>query len=197
MAYTLVFRRYAPFETFGGGFEGDNRTTSSTDLNDTARTTGIVSFEPGYVGTVTASSSGTVLHTFGSKVANLLGKHVSKVTSSVSISTASIDGVRLTAHTAGANPMVPLAPDIDTYIDIEVVFRDQSLDITGRVRGDDFPNAEVFLMDAFGNASMVFEYSTSGGQTTGPMTRLAGSHSKQSLGAFLVKINLGPGGEFA
>lgn len=88
MEYTLVFRRYAPFETFGLGFEGDVRTGPSTNLKDTARTIGIIGFSPGRVGALTARSDGTAFTLLGPKVANLLGKHISKLTSSVSVSTA-------------------------------------------------------------------------------------------------------------
>lgn len=184
MNYTLIFRRYAPFETFGGGFEGDCRTAASTCLTDTARTTGVIGFSPGRVGALTAGSSGTAFNLFGATVANLLGKHVSKVTSSVSVSTVSVDLVRFTARTAGANPMIPFAPAIDTFVDIDAVFRDQALEISGSVRGDDFPNAEVFVIDGSGKSALLFAFTTDGGQHTGPMTRLAGDHSNLLLGSF-------------
>lgn len=41
--YSLVVRRYAPFESFGGGFEGDNR-QFSVSMAATARTVGVVLF---------------------------------------------------------------------------------------------------------------------------------------------------------
>src|SRR5205085_12650188 len=68
MTYTLVFRRYAPFEAFGGGFEGDGRTGPSTRLTDTARTSGIIGFAPGRVGELKAGSSGTAFNLFGPAV---------------------------------------------------------------------------------------------------------------------------------
>jgi hypothetical protein len=194
--YTLAFRRYAPFDTFGGGFEGDSRSSGSTSLLATARTTGLVSFAPGNVGAPSASSSGTSFKGAGARVERLLGKHQSKVTSSVTVTTRSAGCVRFTAQTSGSNPMVPLAPDIDTYIDLSVSFGKASLDVVGKVRGDDFPNAEVFLLDAKGGAVMLFEYATTGGQTTGPMTRLAGSHRQQSLGDFAVRLPIRASGAF-
>lgn len=196
MAYTLVFRRYAPFDTFGGGFEGDSRTEPSTSLKDSARTIGMIGFSPGKVGALEASSSGTAFTGCGAAVANLLGRHVSTVLSSVSVSTASIDRVRFTAHTAGANPMVPLAPKIDTYIDLDVVFRKHAIEIDGVARGDDFPNAEVFVMDAKGSAALLFAFATDGGQLTGPMTRLAGDNSAKILGKFREVLARRPDGLF-
>src|SRR5262245_25276643 len=131
MIYTLFFRRYAPFDTFGGGFEGDRRKGASTSLTDSARTIGHISFAPGNVGGMSSGSSGTAFAGAGAFVERLLGRHVSKVTSSVTVKTRSVDQLHFTAQTAGANPMVPLAPDIDTFVDIGVLFRRQALEISG------------------------------------------------------------------
>lgn len=115
--YALFFRRYAPFASFGGGFEGDHRTSSSTILTATARTVGAISFAPGHVDPISGSSSGTAFVGAGALVERLLGRHISKVTASVSVSTATLGCIRFSAQTAGANPMIPLAPAIDTYVD--------------------------------------------------------------------------------
>jgi hypothetical protein len=195
-SYSLVFRRYAPFATFGGGFEGDNRTEPSTSLTATARTIGIVGFSPGSVGPLSTSSSGTAFSGAGAFVKNLLGKHISKVMGSVSVKTSTLERVRFTAQTAGANPMVPFAPDIDTYVDFDAVFSKSIIEINGVVRCDDFPNAEVFVLDAKGNATLMFAFATDGNQTTGPMTRLAGDHSGQSLGPFRSSIPIDSAGTF-
>ncbi len=92
--------------------------------------------------------------------------------------------------------MVPFAPDIDTYVDIDAVFRESILEINGVVRGDDFPNAEVFMLDARGSAILMFAFTTDGSQTTGPMTRLAGDHSGQLLGPFRSTIPIDSAGNF-
>lgn len=197
MIYGLFFRRYAPFATFGGGFEGDDRSNSSTSLTATARTIGSLMFAPGNVSDVSGASSGTAFSGLGAKVQRLLGNHLSKVTASVAVSTRSLDCLRFVAETSGANPMIPAAPAIDTYLDMEITFRGQAIVLSGTLRGDDFPNAEVFVTDATGQAVLVFEFATDGGQTTGPMTRLAGDHSGQVLGTFSKRIPLLKGGAFA
>ena len=194
--YWLVFRRYAPFESFGGGFEGDNRTIASPNLNDSARTVGAVEFAPGHVGAVSAFSSGTEYVGGGKWIAKLLGKHYSKVNASVSVTTRSIEAVNFTAQTAGSNPMVPLAPAIDTFVDVRAVFGAGRLQIEGTVRGDDFPNAEVFVVDRFGGTSLLFEFATTGGKDTGPATRLWGTHAKQEIGTFYEKLMLDDRGCF-
>ena len=196
MIYTLIFRRYAPFKTFGGGFEGDCRTSASVSLMVSARTIGIVTFAPGNVGTITASSSGTSFKGAGARVERLLGTHISKVTSSVAVATRTIECLRFTAQTSGSNPMVPLAPDIDTFIDLSVVFRSHAIELQGTVRGDDFPNAEVFVLDGTGFPSLLFDFKTTGGQNTGPVLRLAAAHDKQEIGSFNVRIATRGRGEF-
>ncbi len=196
MPYTLIFRRYAPFATFGGGFEGDNRSGASTSLKATARTIGAVEFAPESVGNVKACSSGTAYLGAGAAVAEALGRHYSKVTSSVAVATRTLDKVRFTAQTAGANPMVPGAPEIDTFVDFEAVFRGNAIEFSGAVRGDNFPNAEVFVRDDAGNAVMLLDFATSGGQDTGPMTRLAGAHGDQTIGTFKYRVGLDAAGRF-
>jgi hypothetical protein len=42
--YFLVVRRYAPFSSFDGGFEGDSRTEATVNPMATARTIGVVAF---------------------------------------------------------------------------------------------------------------------------------------------------------
>lgn len=98
--------------------------------------------------------------------------------------------------TAGANPLVPGAPDIDTFIDVSARFGSTAITIDGTVRGDTFPNAEVFVVDAVGNRVLLWDYATTGDQNTGPMTRLAGSHSSATLGSFSVRLPIGPSGAF-
>ncbi|KRB79071.1 hypothetical protein ASE07_05125 [Noviherbaspirillum sp. Root189] len=89
-----------------------------------------------------------------------------------------------------------MAPPIDTFVDFEAVFRKQSLEVNGVMRGDDFPNAEAFVLDSKGSAALLFAYATDGGQNTGPMTRLVGNNSGQLLGAFRCVVTLGTSGEF-
>lgn len=197
MIYSLWFRRYAPFSEFGFGFEGDHRTTASTSMSATARTIGGVSFGPGIVGSGLSSSSGSSYTGLGSSFAGWGGRHMSHVTSSVSVTTRTISAIRFTTSTAGANPMIPGAPDIDTYVNLSVTFRTNELVFDGNVCGDDFPNAEVFVYDGVGNSVLLFDFVTSRGQNTGPMTGLAGAHETNTLGSFFARIPIRPSGAFA
>ncbi len=189
MAYTLVFRRYAPFTTFGGGFEGDVRTGPSTSPSASSRTIGTVPFDPSGPGILVGSSSGTA---YGSGP-----KKYSKVTVKLVNKPAVPNELNFTASTAGANPMVPGAPDIDTFVDIKVAFGGSLMRFSGAVRGDNFPNAEVLVFDDAGTGALLFDYRTSGGRNTGPFTRLMGDGAGQTLGSFgPIAIPIDGGGNF-
>src|SRR5437016_1158026 len=77
MTYALVFRRYAPFKSFGGGFEGDTRTAPSTSPLASARTIDITYFDRTGAGRSIGLSSGTTHTIFG-------GHGMSKVSTRVS-----------------------------------------------------------------------------------------------------------------
>ena len=196
MPYFLVFRRYAPFTTFGFGFEGDRRTNASTSMSDTARTSGTVMFDRTSIGKITAISSGTTYQGFGSHVAGFMGKHYSNVKTSISNQRTFANQVSFTAGTEGGNPMVPGAPDIDTYVDFSARWLASSVIFEGTVRGDSFPNAEVFVLDGFGKAALLFNGQTSGGRQTGPMTGLAGSGVNNRIGTFSKSVSIGPSDGF-
>ncbi|MDD3446718.1 MAG: hypothetical protein PHS60_15025 [Zavarzinia sp.] len=173
--YTLVFRRYAPFATFGGGFEGDVRTGPSTDPKASARTAAKVDFGPGQVGpTIVGSSSGSA---FGSGP-----KKYAKIETKLTIRVNSAREVDFTAYSAGSNPLVPGAPDIDTFVDLQVRFMPTMISLSGKVRGDAFPNAEVVVYDPAGTAALLFDFRTQGSRNAGPFTMLMGAGATNTIG---------------
>src|SRR5437016_8577628 len=118
MTYALVFRRYAPFNSFGGGFEGDTRTAPSTSPLASARTIDITYFDrTGAVRSIDLSSGTT--HTIFD------GHGMSKVSTRVSGVIVGATSIAFSAASAGANPIVPLAPDIDTFVNLRVTFSSQ------------------------------------------------------------------------
>jgi hypothetical protein len=196
MAFQLVFRRYAPFAQFGFGFEGDRRPSASISTNDTARTIGVVPFERGYIGSMSATSSGTHFTGAGEWFRRLAGGHKSDVACEIAKKVVFENSVSFTASTAGANPMVPGAPAIDTYVDFKASWLGTGVRFEGVARGDDFPNAEVFVVDDEGLGCLLFDGRTTGGRQTGPMTRLMGSHESQYLGSFSCAMPLTLDGGF-
>ena len=180
MPCQLTFKRYAPFTSFGGGFHGDGRTTPS--YTGTARTIGIVNFDMSSGRVTGVGRSGVSFH-----VAAPSFRRTGITTCSISGVSHAGSSLKFTAYTEGALPLIPGAPDIDTFVDIDAMQAGTGLFVVGKVRGDNFPNAEVFLFEAGSPPAMpraVFHYATTGGRNTGPMTRLAGAHSSQVLGMF-------------
>ena len=180
--FALWFRRYAPFSTFGvPSFQGDNR-GPSTSLKVTSRTYGCVLF-----------SEQTVLNTF----ANSSGTHYkpllfAEIQAHARVSMATVRTklhgpslIEFQASTAGANPLIPGSPDIDTYITARADFgMPRTLRISVVARGDNFPNLEVFLYCfTTSRTALLIDGRTTGGRRTGPVTRLPGSHSEQFLGS--------------
>lgn len=199
MVYTLVFRRYAPFDQFGGGFEGDGRTSASTDPKASARTIGVVNFTQTDVGTALGSSTGSTFVGAGAFVERLIGRHFSNVDASVSVKTRTTALISFSARSAGANPLVPGAPKIITIIDFTAKFASTSIELSGTVRGDNFPNAEVIIYDGAGTGLLLWDFQTTGGQTTGPFTRLPalpGGHDDVALGQFNTRVGVNASGAF-
>jgi hypothetical protein len=193
MIYRLFVRRYAPFSSFGIAFHGDGRSGPSVSLKDTARTIGVVLFRrTGILGSH-GLSSGTSLAGPGAS----LGTAYATVSATISGFRPLSNGIAFTLATAGGNPMVPGAPDIDTFVDIELRWGAGVLSAAGQVRGDDFPNAEVFLKDAHGRGALLFDFRTGGGRHSGPFTRLYGAHATQVLGPIAITVPLDAAGNFA
>lgn len=190
MSFFLVVRRYAPFASFGGGFEGDVRQAGSVDPAATARTVGVVTFDQVSVQAYMGFSSGSTFEGAGQWVSKRIGRHFSQVKTTVSNERRVGSTLSFTVHTAGANPLVPVvAPDIDTFVDLEVAFGAAGLSVSGRVRGDAFPNAESILLDSALQGALLFDFHTKGGRTTGPAS-LFGAHADQLLGRFALDLPL-------
>jgi hypothetical protein len=225
--YSLVVRRYAPFRSFGGGGEGDDR-GYSTDMDATSRIGSVARFKPGtaLVHTHAFTSSSSWVGPWALiKRYNVweIGHHSSDVSVSVSGVLARGNRVAFTMHSEGSAPVKDIAlgmvpgvargidraskfirpharrpqgvPDIDTFVDFRGTFRERSALFEGLVRGDGFPNAEVFVVDARGRAVGLVDYRT-GSCWAGPWYRLFSAHAKNRLAEFRVEVDLEPDGSF-
>lgn len=172
----LAVRRFAPFKTFGGGFEGDGRGFDAS-RNVTYRTAGLVRIDlsTGELSDPKGSSSGTAHDWLGRAKAEV---HAHITSHQV------LESGRYTFRlvTAGGNPLVPMSPDIDTYVDLTLASKDGVLRITGAVHGDPFPYAEVLIRDHRGSGYLVFKYKSPHGRYEGPFTRLYGASESNKLG---------------
>jgi len=193
MPFRLYVRRYAPFAVFGGNFHGDSRSGASSSLSDTARTIGYLTFQrTGVVGSG-GYSSGTSMVGAGAR----LGTHYGAVKATVISTGPTRSGFYVEFSTAGSNPMAPGAPDIDTFVRVNVDWLGTDLSIAGEVRGDNFPNAEAFVRDTHGRGAVIFDFRTGGGQHTGPFTRLWGANATQVLGSIRALLPLDAAGNLS
>jgi len=141
MTYLLLFKRYAPFKSFGFGFSGDSRSTAS--FFGTARIWAAIMFEfdTRWV-PITSVWSDPTHHSI---LPTATGQP--KLTMSSYSYDEKKDSISINAHAYGANPSVPGSPDIDTYLSATLT-RNEGLNqvtISGSLKGDKFPNAEVFI----------------------------------------------------
>lgn len=151
--FTFHVRSFHPAKTFGGGFDGDNRSFSTSDAatsrikqNFTLETDngsisgGIPTSDPSYhsvFGADTETPSGMALNVgdFQSNDDNTF---------------------LLYSEYSGNNPLVP-SPDIDVNVSIAVTEnrKDGTLTLTFKGAGDGFPNTEFFIEDSKGNRMML------------------------------------------
>jgi RHS repeat-associated protein len=176
--YQIGVRRYAPFENFSG-FKGDPR-WGTTDRN--------VSYRAGLFITIHPDSGRTIAEadSTGSHWSFSDFEYMSKPEIDVMVSPL-IGGARVTAGMAASNPCILGAPDIDTFITVEIMNTtyagQRAIRITGTVYGDKFPNAEVFIRDGRGNGVLLLDYWTSSG-SLGPLYRLFFAGRDNVVGRF-------------
>jgi len=163
-------RTFAPFESFGGGFEGDDR-SFSTDLNATSRIAGKVTIAPATGQVLGATARSSPSSCAGAPCSLVLGD--SSRTGTPTISTRNVNGA-IVVNMAGANPLVRGAPNIHLSLTLRV---GPNGGFSGSLAGDAFPNAEVFVVGP-GGATMLHKFSTSGGPLTGPFLYLPGANTR-------------------
>jgi hypothetical protein len=162
----LFVRSFAPWREFGLGFGGDNR-SFSTDPNATSRVWARITFDPQemiLLEPAHAESDGSDW-----------GPWTDTAVPSLIVRT----GIeRMDVDLAGANPLVPSA-DIDIKVRMRVIVRQpDTVCFFGRVEGDAFPNLEVYVEDQRSNAHVLNEFTTAGGQQTGPYLYLPGNNNR-------------------
>lgn len=79
----------------------------------------------------------------------------------------------LSLHLSGADPLVPLAPNIDNYISVTGTANGQQVCYSGQVSGDRFPNTEIFVINSEGQATILFTFATTYNRELGPWTLLS------------------------
>jgi len=180
---TLFMRSFAPWDWFGAEppicfsncYKGNNRSfTTSRDPSVTSKVTGVVRFLlPSMV-----IVGGPTAHSDESR--DIYGR---KATGDPKISATATGNGKLHMEFAGANPLDPFAPDIDTKLDISAQTVGGQACYSGHLYGDAFPNAEVFVVNSHDQAVMLQTFTTTGGQNTGPIHFLPFNNNRD-MGSF-------------
>ncbi|WP_258554071.1 RHS repeat-associated core domain-containing protein [Myroides odoratus] len=180
--FPIYIRSFAPFKTFGGGFDGDGAKRGfTTSLSATSRleqsfTLDISKKEHGNLSTYSSPSKHPVL---GTRTADNDRGSMSNLTY-----IDNNDGSRTASFStemAGHNPLVPGSPDIDvkTYFTMTENENAGTLDISAVQMGDAFPSAETFINDTNGNGVFIGVSPAIGN----PYTSLPGKGNKKMMTA--------------
>ncbi len=196
--YSVHVRSFAPFQTFGFGFSGDNRgystTLSGTELNNKGGVTSRVQ---------QAFTVDPTAHTFsGGKPWSDVSHHPllgSTTASDKGGATAlfKANAAYIGAAMAAANPLTARlgisTPDIDVNSGIKLTenLKTGILSVEGRMSGDKFPSAEMFIGDKNGQQIMIATSAYEGG----PFTSLKGDNNR-AMGSGKFDINIDNEGGF-
>lgn len=97
------------------------------------------------------------------------------------------------SHVSGSNPMVPGAPPIDVFSNFSITENKKIgiLDISGTIKGDNFPSTEAFVTDPSGQNLFI----GIGFYKGGPFTSLDGEN-KRDVSSFKFSISIDKKGNF-
>jgi RHS repeat-associated protein len=163
----FITRSYAPFKTFGPGYNwyGDDR-GHTLDKGASYRTLASINYDTETYQT-SAFGGRSRSHTVDGKkdaYADTYIKNRSK-------------GNNIDVHSYGNNAAQTGSWDIDQFTKLTVniegnIKKDHILSITGTISGDDFPNQESMIYDAKGNTLWLGNFKTTGDREYGPVTDL-------------------------
>jgi hypothetical protein len=204
--YRFTSRRYAPFAEFGGGFQGDSRTAADPSGTYRIGATLTVNFATQTAGQVDVTGSNTVGMSGIAELTQLLrggrGMGGIKANAPASVSWRSAGKVTVDLYYWGNNGLFHGAlggllpsPLIDTRTEVTFERSEGLLEVFGIAYGDSFPNAEFYVTDPAGNAAIVGNFATSGGQMLGVLG-LFGSGVEQPFTRFYASIGLDSAGNF-
>jgi hypothetical protein len=150
--YPITIRAFAPFNTFGGGFHGDGANRGfTTSSNATARVHQKINFDTDKTTLTTSAWSSPSSHRFlpGSATATPSVGFTGDYTIANKGDSKTFD---FGTHVAASNPMVPGSPPIDVFSSFSITENKKAgtLDISGKLTGDNFPSTEAFVSDPSG-----------------------------------------------
>ena len=197
--FTFHIRAFAPFQSFGFGFHGDNRGfTTSTASNVTSRVAQSFTLETDN-GSITGGTpfSSPSSHPLTSTKTGIPTGGVELLSSSFG------DGVNqfsLASEFAGANPLTPedFTPSINVFSNLSITENREEgfLNISGALTGDNFPSTEAFITDPSGQSLFLGVGFLTGGRNTGPFTELEGDNKDRAITDFNLRIGIDADGNF-
>lgn len=197
--YPIHVRSFAPFATFGGGFDGDNRGYSTALGKREVGEGGVTSRVQQSFVVDTDTKDYSDLQTWSDLSHHpVLGDATEQPRGSisnfeVSKNSAGNDIISFTSTMAGKNPLVAGSPDIDvtTHFAITEDKKNGQLFVDATMSGDRFPSAEVLIGDTQGTQLLLGVSPAEGG----PFTSLPGDNNRQMMTASMV-IRINDKGEF-
>lgn len=211
-------RRFAPFHSFGGGYEGDAASRGlgeegsgghTTALDATSRTSASVEIA-GSTALPFAEANATSHPLYGTATAGVEkeltfsaqsdreGQFELLSAGSMPLTLSNVLNIDTQGPFAAPPLFAPVAPDIDTGLNLRYAMDGDDLVLEGAVWGDRFPSAEVFLTDPQGASVMLLEFDADAWSgPMGPYTHLFGSGSPKSpLGTFRATVPVDESGGF-
>ena len=187
--YPITVRAFHPDKYFGGGFSGDNRGYSTA--NATARVTQKLNFD--------TDKSSITAEAWSSKSHALWGTFESRATPSqeiTSFTTSTDEGGKhfgIGAHVASANPLTPPGtPDVDIFSSLSITSKDNTLSITGKLTGDNYPSTEAFISDPSGQSAFL----GIGFKDGSPYSSLEGANKDRPITNFSLSLTTDDKGNF-
>ncbi len=172
--YIIHARSFAPWDEFGclvaAGrcYSGDNR-NYSTSLAVTSRINSWVSIDSDHLSQPPVFGS-------WSDPSHRLNRQGVVTATATSLPVMNFYGSSLAFafHYPGANPLEPLAPNIDVWVQMALQFHADQLNVSFSVAGDNYPAFEMFISDPFGSSIFLGVAPADMGQQ-GALTSLWGS----------------------
>jgi hypothetical protein len=198
--YPITIRGFAPFKSFGFGFHGDDRGYSTGNVS--ARVHQKINFDTDKTQIKTTAWSSPSFRTsdpHNQKTATPEVKFEGDFTIKQNGDNKTFG---FGTHVAAGNPLTPqaLTPNIDIFSNFSITENKKAgtLNISGKLTGDNFPSTEAFISDPSGQNVFigVGQIGAGVGQNTGPFTELPGENSTRPITDFNFSITTDKKGNF-
>ncbi len=196
--YTFHVRAFHPDASFGGGFDGDNR-SFSTSLDVTSRIQQEVTLDTSTDGLTQRSWSDESHNPYYPLISPWLPTRATETPESgthshrVQNSGADVEQHSFTSYVQGNNPLVPGSPniDVDGHFTVTEDLARGRLHIRATFKGDNFPNTESFVTDRGGHAVFIAT-----GTLDGSPLDLIGEHQDRQVMRADLEVHLDRNGMF-